>query len=83
MVWWWLGNLILLLVVVPLVLWLANAIMRQGDEINAYADDILAHGVGISDNLVPVPALADTAELVGVAKGHAVRYVGALDRMTG
>lgn len=79
---WWLGNLILLLVVVPLVVFLANRIMREGGEITAYADDILEHGVGLSENLVPVPALVDTGALVGVAKDHAVRYVGALDRLT-
>lgn len=82
MVLWWLGNALLLLVVVPLVLLLANRIMRQGAEITAYAVDILDHGVAISENLVPVPALAQTGELVGVAKGHAVRYVVALDRLT-
>jgi integral membrane sensor domain MASE1 len=79
---WWLGNVVVLLVVVPLVLFLANRIMREGGEINLYADDILVHGVGLSENLVPVPALVQTAELVGVAKGHAVRYVQALDRLT-
>lgn len=82
MVLWWLANVVALLVVVPLVLFLANRIMREGAEINAYADDILQHGVGLSANLVPVPALAETAQLVGVAKGHAVRYVAALDRLT-
>ncbi|CAN5397417.1 hypothetical protein BH23ACT9_BH23ACT9_15640 [soil metagenome] len=82
MVWWWLANAIALLVVVPLVLFLANRIMREGAEINAYADDILVHGVALSANLAPVPALVDTAALVGVAKGHAVRYVVALDRIT-
>ena len=82
MVLWWLGNLVLLLVVVPLVLFLANRIMREGAEITSYAADILEHGVGLSENLVPVPALVDTGELIGVAKGHAVRYVTALDRIT-
>jgi integral membrane sensor domain MASE1 len=82
MVLWWLANVVALLVVVPLVLFLANRIMREGAEINAYADDILAHGVGLSANLIPVPALVETAQLVGVAKGHAVRYVVALDRLT-
>ena len=73
----------LLLVVVPLVLVLANRIMALGAEITAYADDILEHGVGISANLVPAPALVETGDLVDVAKGHAVRYVTALDRLTG
>lgn len=82
MVLWWLANVIALLVVVPLVLFLANRIMREGAEINAYADDILVHGVGLSANLIPVPALVETGELVGVAKAHAVRYVQALDRLT-
>ncbi len=83
MVLWWIGNLVLLLVVVPLVIVLANRIMALGAEITTYAGDILEHGVGISANLVPVPALVETGELVGVAKGHAVRYVTALERLTG
>ena len=78
MVLWWIANIVALVVIVPLVILLANRIIRAGLEINLYADDILVHGVALSGNLDPVPALLDTQELVGTATGNAVRYVTAL-----
>ena len=74
---WWIGNAVLLGVVVPVVLLLANRVMRPALEIERYADDILEHGVGLTKNLEPVPAVADTRDLVSAAKGLAVRYVTA------
>lgn len=76
---WWIGNVVLALVVVPLVVLLANRVIRPATEIRRYADDILVHGVELTKNLAPVPALIDTRDLVQVATGHAVRYVTALD----
>lgn len=78
MVLWWIANAVALLVVIPLVILLANRVIRAGTEIAEYADDILEHGVGLSGNLDPVPALLDTKDLVATATGHAVRYVTAL-----
>ena len=75
---WWVANALLLFLVVPLILLLANRVIRPAVEISRYADDILEHGVGITANLDPIPALIDTRDLVVVAKGHAVRYVVAL-----
>lgn len=74
---WWIGNVILLLAVVPTVLLLANRVLRPAVEIQRYADDILEHGVGLTENLAPVPAIGDTRDLVSTAKGLAVRYVSA------
>lgn len=79
---WWIGNAVLLLVVAPVVVLLANRVIRAGDEITDYADDILEHGVGLSGNLDPVPALLDTQSLVQTATGTAVRYVTALEPLT-
>lgn len=78
MVIWWIADILVLVVVVPLVILLANRIIRAGVEINHYADDILDHGVRLSGNLDPVPALLDTQSLVVTATGNAVRYVTAL-----
>lgn len=78
MILWWIGNAVLLVVVVPVVILLANRVIRPAVEIDRYASDILEHGVGLTKNLEPVPALLDTQALVEVAKGHAVRYVVAL-----
>ncbi len=75
---WWIANLVALVVVVPVVVVLANRVIRPATEIQHYADDILEHGVNLSKNLEPVPALLETQQLVGTAKQHAVRYVTAL-----
>ena len=45
MVVWWIVNALALLFVAPLVIFLANRVIRAGEEIDAYADDILEHGV--------------------------------------
>ena len=74
---WWIGNAVLLLAVVPVVLLLANRVIRPALEIKRYAEDILEHGAGLTKNLEPLPAVADTRDLVSAAKGLAVRYVTA------
>lgn len=75
---WWIGNAALLLVVVPIVLLLANMVIRPAVEAQRYAEDILEHGVGLTENLAPVPALNETRDLAAKAKGLAVRYVDAV-----
>ncbi len=74
---WWIGNTVLLLAVVPVVLLLANRVMRPALEVQRYAEDILEHGAGLSKNLEPLPAVAQTGELVSTTKHLAVRYVDA------
>lgn len=77
MILWWIANVVVLVVVVPVVILLANRVIRPAVEVQRYASDILEHGVGLTKNLEPIPALLDTQTLVSVAKGHAVRYVTA------
>lgn len=77
----WVVNAVGLLVVIPLVVFLATRIIRPALVSARYADDILVHGVGITTNLVPVPALLDTRSLVATAKDRAVGYLGALGRL--
>lgn len=74
---WWLGNAVLLLVIVPTVLLLANRVMRPALEIKRYAADIDVNGATLAGHLEPVPAVADTRDLVSAAKGLAVRYLTA------
>ena len=38
---WWIANAVILFVVVPLVILLANRVIRPAGEIQAYADDVL------------------------------------------
>lgn len=79
MVLWWIANFVALLVVIPLVILLANRVIRPALEIRRYADDILEHGVLLAANLEPVPALEQTRKLVGKVTDNAVVYVTALD----
>jgi hypothetical protein len=82
-VWWWIGILVLLLVVIPTVLLLIQQLLRHISEIKHYADDVLEHGLGIAENLEPVPALAETRDLVKRAGGGLGDYVAAVDRLLG
>lgn len=75
---WWVANALLLFVVAPLILLLGNRVLRPAVEIERYAEDILEHGVLLSANLDPLPALVDTRDLVSDAKGLAVDYVRAV-----
>jgi hypothetical protein len=80
---WWIANALILLVVVPLVVFLANRVIRPAVEIQAASDDILEHGVILTEHLVPVPALVETDASITEITGVAVRYVTALRRMVG
>lgn len=78
---WWIGNAVLAFVVIPLVILLANRVMRPVYVINEYADDILLHGVGLTGTLDAVPKLVTTKELTGAALGLVGRYGAAVRRL--
>ncbi len=80
---WWIGNILFIFVVIPVVLLFLNRVLRPVMEINTYANDILEHGVALTGALDAVPKLAETRQLTGTARQHAERYVGALQRLMG
>lgn len=80
-VWWTIGIAALLLVVIPLVAFLAHRMIGHIVEIKRYADDVLEHGVGITANLAPVPALLETRALVKRVGAGLGTYAGSVDRM--
>ncbi|MEO7555529.1 MAG: hypothetical protein ABIV94_02850 [Acidimicrobiales bacterium] len=71
---WWIGNALLAFVVVPLVVYLANRLIRLTLEIKHYADDVLIHGVALTGTLDAVPKLVKTKELTGAASQLVGRY---------
>lgn len=77
----WVMSAIGLLVVAPLVVVLASYVIRPALESARYADDILAHGVGITAAVEPVPALLTTRALTAEVTENAVAYVGALRQL--
>ena len=71
---WWIGNALILVVVVPLVIFLANRVIRPAVEIQRASDDILEHGVILTEHLVPVPAPVETdASITTITESTAVR----------
>ncbi len=80
-VWWLIGDIVLIFVVAPVCVLFLNKVLRPIQEIKAYGDDALEHGVGITQQLDAVPKLVRTRELAGQARQAAGRYGAALQRI--
>ena len=79
MVLWWIGNVLLLFVVLPVVIALLNRVLAAVERIRDAADDILVGGVALIGELDDVPALLErtdaTVEQIAVG---ATRYAGSV-----
>jgi hypothetical protein len=75
MILWWVGNLILLFVVLPIVVVLVNRITGPIGRIRQTIDDILENGVALTGKLDNVaPLLTDTDRIVNEVAIGATRY---------
>lgn len=84
MVLWWIGNAILLLVVVPVLVALLNRVLAALERIRGAADDILAGGVALIGEVAEVPALlATTDRTISEVSVGAVRYAGSVGKLLG
>ena len=84
MVLWWIGNVILLVVVLPVVIFLLNRVLAALERIRGAADNILAGGVALIGELNGLPeALAVTDETVKEVSVGAVRYAGSVAKLLG
>lgn len=79
MVLWWIGNALLLFVVLPVVIALLNRVLSAVERIRAAADDLLVHGVELVGEVDGVPELLATtdATVEQIAAG-ATRYAGSV-----
>lgn len=81
---WWVGNVILLLVVVPVLVWLLNRVLAALERIRGASDDILSGGVALIGDLDNVPELlATTDETISEVANGAVRYAGSVGKLLG
>jgi hypothetical protein len=84
MVLWWIGNVILLVVVLPVVIYLLNRVLAAVERIRGATDDILAGGVALIGELDGLPeALAVTDSTVKEISVGAVRYAGSVAKLLG
>lgn len=81
---WWIGNLILLLVVAPILIALLNRVLAALERIRRAADGILAGGGALANELDGVPeALATTDEVIRDVAAGAARYGGSVAKLLG
>ncbi len=78
---WWIGNLLLFFVVIPVVLLFLNRVLRPVMEIRRYVDDVLEHGVSLSGTVDCIPMLITTCELATACRLNVTRYGLALARL--
>ena len=84
MVLWWIGNVILLLVVVPVLVALLNYVLAALERIRGASDETLAGGVALVGELDEVPdLLATTDRSIKQVQVGAVRYAGSVAKLLG
>jgi hypothetical protein len=84
MVLWWIGNIILLVVILPVVIYLLNRVLAAVERIRHATDDILSGGVALIGELQGVPeGLATTDATVNEISVGAVRYAGSVAKLLG
>ena len=84
MVLWWIANVILLVVILPVVIYLLNRVLAALERIRAASDDILAGGIALIGQLECVPdGLAETDKTIEAVKVGAVRYAGSVAKLLG
>ena len=81
---WAIGNLLLLVAVVPILVGLLNRVLAALERIRAASEDILSGGVALIGELNDVPELLATTDTVidEVAVG-AVRHAGSVGKLLG
>ena len=84
MTWWWIGNILLLVAVVPILVALLNRVLAALERIRKASDEILAGGVQLIGEVDRVPELlATTDETIADVSNGAVRYAGSVAKLHG
>ena len=81
---WAVGNLVLIIVVVPVLVALLNRLLAAVERIRGAADDTLAGGVKLIGELHNTPQLlATTDDVIKEVANGAVRYAGPVSKLLG
>jgi hypothetical protein len=84
MVLWWIGNVVLLVVILPVVIALLNRVLAAVERIRGATDEILAGGVALAGELDGVPELlATTDKTIREVTVGATRYAGSVAKLLG
>ncbi|GAA1521086.1 hypothetical protein [Nocardioides humi] len=81
---WWIGNILLLVAVVPILVALLNRVLAALERIRGASDDILAGGGALAGELDGVPEqLATTDRTVHEVAVGAARYGSSVAKLLG
>jgi len=78
---WWIGNIVLLAVVIPVVLVILRSVIKPAASIKKRSDELVVLGSSIVTNLDAVYDLLETQRLVGLTGAGIGRYGAALDEI--
>ena len=76
---WWIGNVLFVGVIIPLVIWILNRVLEPAKQIEYYADDILDSGGQFPGHLTALRELGRTRDLARQVNVDLERYGRALD----
>jgi hypothetical protein len=79
---WMLGNVILVVAVIPILIALLNRVLAALERIRAAADEILTGGVALVGELDTAPdLLVSTDRVIEEVADGAVRYAGSVGKL--
>lgn len=78
---WWIGNIVLLAVVIPVVILILRSVIKPAASIKSHSDELIVVGSSIVTNLDAVYDLLETQRLVGLTGAGLGRYGAALDEI--
>lgn len=81
MILWWIGNLVLALVIAPVVVFLLYSVLDAARTVRRTLEDIEEVGVKMVSDLGPVPELLKTESYVSQTTDGLARYGAALDEI--
>ena len=76
---WWIGNAVLLLVLLPVVIYLLNGVLQAARSIPPTVDKIAGTSAAISKDLDAAPLLLTTQEQATQTIAGVAAYGGSLD----
>lgn len=76
---WWIGNILFVAVIIPLVIWILARVLEPAKQIRYYADDILDSGAQFPVHLQALRELTRTRDLSRQVNSDLERYSRALD----
>ncbi|MCX8527753.1 MAG: hypothetical protein ORN20_06395 [Candidatus Nanopelagicales bacterium] len=81
---WLIGNIVLLVVIVPVLVALLNRLLGALERVRGAADDALAGGVALIGELHNTPELlVATDDVIKEVANGAVRYAGPVSKLLG